>query len=226
MSPQAGWILQEEIVPRLKASIPRNVKCVGSEDADELIQDAIVMAAKLMHNAEQQGKSVTPGNIAYYAIQLVKSGRRSTGSSVVDVMASHTQLNGSTRLNSLDDPAAMDDETGGEIFTFNDVLSQDTEDPATIAGRNLDWQTLLTRLTKREKAIVKHLLEGRTVSDAAWAFKVSRSAMQQCKERLVQRIREFMGVDILIEVLRLPAWTSNLNANRERLACRYERRNG
>jgi ParB family transcriptional regulator, chromosome partitioning protein len=63
MSPQAGWILQEEVVPRLRASIPRNVNYIGAEDAEELIQDATVMAAKLMHNVEQKGKSVTPGNI-------------------------------------------------------------------------------------------------------------------------------------------------------------------
>ena len=139
-------------------------------------------------------------------------------------MATGTQLKGSARLNSLDEP--VDEETGGESFTFNDVLASDQEDPATVAGRNLDWQTLLSRLTKREQAVVKYLLEGRTVSDVAWAFKVSRSTMQQCKERLVKLIQEFMGVDILIEVLRLPGWKDNLNASRERLACRYERRNG
>jgi hypothetical protein len=42
-------------------------------------------------------------------------------------MASGTQLNGSARLNSLDEPAAMAEEAGGEIFTFNDVLSQDQD---------------------------------------------------------------------------------------------------
>ena len=88
MSPQAGWILQEEVVPRLRSAIPRCVKCVGAEDHEELIQDATAIAAKLLHSVELAGKQVTPGNIAYYAIQHSKSGRRSTGSSVVDVMAS------------------------------------------------------------------------------------------------------------------------------------------
>jgi hypothetical protein len=49
--------------------------------------------------------------------------------------------------------------------------------------------------------------------------------MQQCKERLVHLIREFMGRDILVEVLRVPGWKDNLNASRQRLACRFERRN-
>jgi DNA-directed RNA polymerase sigma subunit (sigma70/sigma32) len=139
-------------------------------------------------------------------------------------MASGTQLNGNTRLHSLDEPAAADEEAGGEIFTFTDVLSQDQEDPSMIAARKLDWQTLLTRLSQRERAIIAYLLEGKTVSDVAVAFKVSRSTMQQCKDRLATLIREFLGVDILIEVLRLPGWRNDLNTTRERLACRYERR--
>jgi hypothetical protein len=48
MSPQAGWILQEEIVPRLRSAIPRNVNQIGSEDAEELIQDATVMAVLII----------------------------------------------------------------------------------------------------------------------------------------------------------------------------------
>ena len=225
MSPQTGWILREEVLPRLRSAIPRTVNYVGCEDAEELVQDATAIAAKMLHSVELAGKTVTPGNIAYYAIQHVKSARRSTGSSTVDVMGSGTQLHGNTRLNSLDEPAASDEETGGEIFTFNDVLSRDQEDPSMIAARNLDWQTLLTRLTKREKAIIVYLLEGKTVSDVAVAFKVSRSAMQQCKDRLAILIQEFLGIDILIEVLRLPGWRNDLNTAKERLACRYERRN-
>jgi DNA-binding CsgD family transcriptional regulator len=94
-----------------------------------------------------------------------------------------------------------------------------------IAARKLDWQTLLTRLNQREKAIIAYLLEGKTVSDVAVAFKVSRSTMQQCKDHLARLIREFLGLDILIEVLRLPGWRNDLNTARERLTCRYERRN-
>jgi hypothetical protein len=93
MSPQAGWILQEEIVPRLRSAIPRNVNYVGSEDAEELIQDARCLAAKLLDNAERANKTVTPGNIAYFTILHMKSGRRSTGASNADVLGSATQLN-------------------------------------------------------------------------------------------------------------------------------------
>ena len=94
-----------------------------------------------------------------------------------------------------------------------------------IAARKLDWQSLLARLTEREQAIIVAVLAGRTVSDVALVFKVSRSAMQQCKNRLVALIQEFMGVDILVEVRRLPGWRNDLNTTKEKLACRHERRN-
>ena len=223
MSPQAGWILQEEVVPRLRASVPRNVNQIGAEDAEELIQDATVMAAKLMHNVEQHGKSVTPGNIAYYTILHMKSGRRSYGTSTSDALGIGTQLIGRSSVNSFDEP--VDEGELGEVFTVNDVFSQDSEDPSQIAARNLDWQAMETLLTKREKAIVVFLLEGRTVSDLAVALRVDRSTLQLCKNRLGDLILEFMGMDVLIDVRRLPGWRNDLNTTREKLACRHERRN-
>ena len=94
MSPQAAWILVNEIVPRLKNAVPRSVNPVGCEDAEELIQDATVTAAKLLISVEQAGKTVTPGNIAFYTIQLMRSGSRSTSSSCLDAMQAGTRLNG------------------------------------------------------------------------------------------------------------------------------------
>ena len=135
MSPRAGFILQDQIVPRLRSAIPNVVHCVGSEDAQELIQDSIAMAAKLLHNTEQAGKQVTPGNIAYYTIQHIKSGRRSTGSSTVDVYGSGSQLQGHSRLDSLEQVVASNDENGSEIFELHDVLSRDEEDPGIKAAR-------------------------------------------------------------------------------------------
>jgi len=57
MSPQAAWILQDQIAPRLGANIPRNVKCVGAKDHQEFVQDAICMSAKMLERLEQQGWS-------------------------------------------------------------------------------------------------------------------------------------------------------------------------
>ena len=95
---------------------------VGCEDAEDVVQDATAIAAKMLHSVETVGKTVTHGNIAYYAIQHVKSGRRSTGCSLLDVMGRWHSIEGHHWLISLDEPPAINEETESEIFTFNNLL--------------------------------------------------------------------------------------------------------
>jgi hypothetical protein len=222
MSPQAGWILQEEIVPRLRSAIPRNVNFVGSEDAEELIQDSICLAAKLLDNAEKQNKTVTAGNIAYYTILHMKSGRRSCSSSNSDVLGTGTQLNGRSTINSLEETVAGDE--GDEIFQIHDVLSNDHEDPAEKAARKMDWDEFLGSLTERERMLVESMLAGKNRTQAARSIGVSTWTITHDKTELAQKILEFMGADILVTIAKIPGWKNNLNAERELLACKYDRR--
>ena|ERR1035441_8849576 len=224
MSPQAAWILQEEVVPRLTAAIPRLVNQIGSEDAEELVQDSFCLAAKLLDNAEKAQKQVTPGNIAYFTILHMKSGRRSTGNSNADVLGSATQLNGRSSLNSLDEVVAIN-ESGDEVFQIHDVLSTNQEDPATKAARNLDWDVFLARLTERERSLVQCVLAGEKWNGAAKEIGVSINTISFDRTNLARKIVEFMGWDILVQIAQIPGWRDNLNANHERLACKFDRRN-
>src|ERR1035441_9984821 len=171
MSPQAGFLLQTEVLPRLKSVMPQAVSFIGSEDAHELIADGTLIAAQMIHNAEKAGKQVvrnpgagrrgarkirtiSAGNVAFYTIQRLKCGRRSTGSSTVDVYGSGTQIIGTTRLTSLDEAAPMTgvDVVGGPLV-LHDVLSRDQEDPATKAARKMDWQTFTAGVSARDRGI-------------------------------------------------------------------------
>ena len=225
MSPQASWILQEEIVPRLHGAVPKSVLCVGAEDPQELIADGIAMAAKMLVRLEEQGKlkKVTPGNIAYYTIQHLKSGRRANGSSSVDIMASATQLNGSSKLHSLSEVVSQS-EAGDEIFELHDVISNDYEDPSVKATRKLDWETFMTGLSKIEKLVVEFLYAGKTLRAAGRSVGVSDSTMQTYRKKIAAKVVEFMGVDILRDIALLPQWTISLDCERELMACRADRR--
>lgn len=223
MSPQASWILQEEVVPRLRSLIPHTVNYISSEDSEELVQDATCIAAKLLDNAENQNKRVTPGNIACYTILHMKSGRRGPGHSNADVLGSAAQLNGRSQTCSLDEPVHEESELG-EIFTVNDVLSLDDEDPGQKAARKMDWEAFLTGLTAGEKSVVEGLLAGLNGSEIARMFGLDPSTIRYFKNRLGLKILNYMGPDILIEIRRWPGWKNDLNAARERLACRIDRR--
>jgi predicted trehalose synthase len=224
MSPRSGWLLVNEILPRLRSAVPLVAHCVGAEDAQELVQDTTAMAARILHNAERRGKKITSGNAAYYAIQHCKSGRRSTGNSCVDVMASGTQINGKSRLESMEQVVASNEECGGEIWELHDVLASDQEDPATKAARKMDWSEFASALTEREVAVINCIIEGRSLRDAAKSFRVCDSTMQGDKRKLAVKIQEFFGPDILVQIRRKPNWKDSLDASRERLACREERR--
>jgi hypothetical protein len=225
MTKNAGNVLCTEVVPRLQSAIPYAVSFVGCEDAEEIIQDAMAFAAKMIHNAERKGKKITrsatgrhsdisAGNIAYYTIQHIKSSRRSVGYSASDVHGSATQLKGRSRLNSLDEVVARDEETGGEIFLLHDVLSRDEEDPGARAARKMDGQEFVAALPERERMAVEFMVQGKSLRDAAHVLRVSDSAMQSSKRTLRVKILEFMGFDILAQVQCRPQWKQNLETIR------------
>ena len=56
--------------------------------------------------------------------------------------------------------------------------------------------------------------------DMANKLRVSDSALRTSRQSLAKSIQSFMGEDILVEIRRSPKWKNNLNANKERLACR------
>jgi len=74
MTPQAGQLLLKEVAPRLDHTIRHGVPAVGCENAQELTQDALALATRLLHQAEVNGKVVTAGNVAYYAFNTPSSG--------------------------------------------------------------------------------------------------------------------------------------------------------
>ena len=110
MSSHADTVLTEEIVPRLRHMIPHHVPRVGSEDTEELLQDATLIAARMLDRARANGKTVTLGNIAYYTMLHLRSGRRSHSAGRSDVLGTRTQLMGLSRVTALAAPMpALDD---------------------------------------------------------------------------------------------------------------------
>src|SRR5258707_13553601 len=78
MSPQTGELLVNEIAPRIRSSMT-GANCIGSEDPDELQQDAVAIAAGLLESIEVRGKQGTPGNVAVFAGKQIRQGWGSPG---------------------------------------------------------------------------------------------------------------------------------------------------
>jgi hypothetical protein len=223
MSPRSGWLLVNEIVPRLRSAVPLVARCVGAEDPEELIGDATLHAARILHSAESRGKTVSASSVAYYAIEHTRSGRRSVGNSCCDVMAAGTQLHGHSRLDSLEQVVASNEECGGEIWELHDVLGSDQEDPATKAMRNLDWQSFIAQLSARDQSIIQFMIEGTQGPAIASKLGVCSSTIHHRKKSLAAKILEFMGPRILQEIQRWPRRKEDLITSRERLNWKHDR---
>jgi hypothetical protein len=221
MSPIAGEMLYTEVVPRIHAAIPASTRMIGAEDHSELIQDTIAHAAGMLYRAEAAGKKVAPSTVAFFAVKLTRSGRRSTGSSKTDVMHPGTQLAGRTRVVSLDEPLGFDE--AADTITLADVFENGKEDPAVQAARNLDWEVFYGKQTRRGQRLLAVVAEGSTLRQGARLLGLSDSGIQLEKKKLALALAEFMGANILAEVNRQPMWKNNLMTGRERRACRAAR---
>ena len=211
-----------EVAPRIRSVMP-TFSQIGCDDAEEQAQDAIATAAQLLHSVEARGKTVTPGNISYYAVRHVKAGRRSTGLSKTDAMHPATQLTGRSSLVSLEQPLG-DEWQGDEPACLHDMLAAKTEDPSIAASRRLDWEPLVASLDGPVREVLVCLVEGQDLTTLVPKLRRSRSALQGDKQRLARLVREYLGEDVLILVQESPRWVINVTASRERLACRYEHR--
>jgi FixJ family two-component response regulator len=76
----------------------------------------------------------------------------------------------------------------------------------------------LADLSAQDQAIIQFLIEGKTGSALARKLRVSDSTIRTSKKNLAQKILEFMGFDILVQIQRRPNWKQDLQATREKMA--------
>ena len=218
MSPEAGMCLLEQIAPRLKAAVPY-IKPVGCEDKEELYQDGLAMAAKLLDANEKNGKCVAPSSVAYYTILHLKSGRRSHSAARTDVYGSGTQLDGKTALLSTETEVGYDPETM-EAIRLGEFLACHQDDPSTMACRNIDWDEFIDSHDYRYGVLLRDMAEGKDILARSREWGSKYSQVRVLKERMEAELREYMGADAVANCTRRPAWFGDIHAERERSACR------
>jgi hypothetical protein len=196
---------------------------VGAEDAEELVQDALVTAAQMLDAVERNGKTVTPGNIAYYTILHMKSGRRSQCRSRADSMAPGTQLDHKSSVLSLEEEVGYDADLD-EAIRLGDLLAIEREDPSMAGARNVDWEGFIASHDYRYGVLITGMIEGKTLVETAKGSGAGFARIYQLREKLAEDLREFMGPSAIEDSARIPSWRGNLMVDREHAACRADRR--
>lgn len=220
MSPHAGTMLVREVAPRLKTTT-RHLLQVGADDHGELLADGIAIAAQMLESAENRGKDVTAGNIAYYATKQLAVGRRSTFGGRLDALCPAAQLDGKSHLTSLFAEVGNDPETGG-AFEVADLVACDAEDPAQAAARNLDWEQFLSGLDGFSRKMLLAFARGDSMRSLKAEAGLSDSGMSGRKRKLAAAVLEHFGADCLADAGVDPKWVADVAAHREKGACRRE----
>ena len=202
MSPMMEEMLVNDVVPRLR-SAARTIPKVGCEDDEEIVQDATLMAARMMDSAEKSGQKFSAGNMAYYATKAARGGRRSYYTGRSDVMSPGCQIDGKARHEWLDADVEFE---SGDTGTLHDVVlpyhyQGQESDPAEEAARNLDWASFLASHSPRHRIAILVLVEGGTMRDAGKRCGLKDSAALNLKRRIAEDLVEFFGEDVIRRLL-------------------------
>jgi len=224
MTAEGGIVLVGKVFPLIVSAIKRGtVKPVGAEDPEELISEATAIAARTLDSCESRGKPVSPNSLAYYAIQALKSGRRSCGGSCCNAMSPGSQLDSRVALCSMDEQIGQDPEADCDV-TLHDCLANRGESADQVAARRLDWPVAAERLNCKERYVVQGTALETPCQEMARRLKVSTPRITQMKWEIAGKILEAWGEDALQDAVREPSWHSQMRAATERKACRAERR--
>ena len=211
MSPSAALMLEKQIYPIIRNTIPRTARPIGSEDSQELIQDATASAAEMLESMEKAGKKPLPNSIAYYSIQRTKSGRRSYGDNRSDVMFPGYQMDHEGSLCSMQDPVCDEDDA-----TVGDTIASRSEDTASKVLRQIDWDAFLDTLDARKRRIVEEMMLGFGTGDIARLLAVTAPRIVQLKKEIARKIKDFMGDNILVDVGQESVWQRDIRCLREK----------
>ena len=163
-----------QLLPELSSRLRARFFCHRPDLEDEHTAEAVALAWGMFQSARRRGKDVTAGNLAWYAIRSVLSGRRLAGSSSLDALS--------------DRPLAR--ERIGEHISLSD-FEGDPEHAfyltfgdrrwrwpvVDVVGTKMDWGSFITGCDHRDQRITEMKLAGYTQTEIAAELGVSVPAV-------------------------------------------------
>jgi hypothetical protein len=65
---------------------------------------------------------------------------------------------------------------------------------------------------------------GESMVEAAKEIQLGYSSAVALKNKMASELREFLGEEAIADAAKIPSWRSNLQVDREKCACRADRR--
>lgn len=147
----------EEILPELTSRLRYRFFSNDPDLQEEHTAEAIAISWGTYVSARRRGREPSAGNLAWYSIRCVLSGRRLTGATSLDAMSG-------TRVarERIGEHASLDDFEGDPQRAFYRVFGDRRWrwPVVDVVGAKLDWQSFISRCDRRDQRIVKMKLAG------------------------------------------------------------------
>jgi len=172
----------EEII---RKTTPRVVIPIGSEDCEEIIQEGVALSLKMIDGLEKSGGHASPGTIAYYAIQQLKSGRRSYYSGRKQILSAAYQLD-----NGLTESLDVENEDG---LCNVDLIPSKLPDPYEVTSLKLDWKAYLKTEPRRNRKIIFSLAKGCKAKEIAEKLRITEARLSQIRSDISENAKAFFN---------------------------------
>jgi hypothetical protein len=200
---------QQEIEERFRSLYPELLSracaiAAHERDPEEAVAEIMGFSWWNYQQAALRGRWLSPGQLAWVAMQRVRGEACSLGSprSSTDVMAPACQRRRRANvipLSSLSERCAEDPCRK----RFGEVIGQGQRNPADEAATRIDWKALRADLPGRLRCVLDGLVAGRGTSEIAKRMRLSPARISQLKQELGAAVVGFFSST-------LPDWTSGL----------------
>lgn len=213
MSPYAGMILLEQVMPLIRAAMGKGVaQPVGCEDIAELVQVGIAQAAAMLEGSEKAKKELHP---------IAWPGSRSSPSSLGGVRPvspgpmpwRQERIWKRVELSSLDAPVESDGDDAQSDMSLHDLLAGDGESPDVAAGRRLDWAQVMPTFDSRCQAVLRETAEVYGTGELAKKHGVSAPRIVQIRREAADGNREAWREEAE-RAVREPDWQRQVRSTR------------
>ncbi len=166
----------KQLLPELSSRLRARFFKHRPDLEDEHTAEAVAFAWQSYLSARRRGKEVTAGNLAWYAIRNVLSGRRLAGATVRDAL-SETPL----ARERIGEHVSLDDIECDAQKSFYRVFGDKRWrwPVVNIVGTRLDWSSFITGCDQRDQQIAEMRLAGHRQTAIAAELGISAPAVCQ-----------------------------------------------
>ena len=185
-------LFTQQYLPVIKQCALAHYRHQNADNRDEAVAEVMTLAwtryvsaitsgkalADLQAPAEERTGKITPRTIAGFAIAAHDHGRRSYGTSIVDVFAPATRRTGRAHV------VGFEDLNDHDHVVWSDYFTAKSGDPSEVVRRRMDWALIAAQCRPKQRRVLELLAEGHSTNEIADIMNCTAGRVSQMKNEI------------------------------------------